>query len=84
MDTPQWRNVSTDEFECYELSVPRFQARGSILRPQGVQPQAGYLAFVSVQGHKRQANRLFPSLNEAQAWADHSMRVRIDVGRWPE
>lgn len=84
MDTPQWHNVSTDEFECYELSVPRFQARGIILRPQGVQPQAGYLAYASVQGHKHQANHLFPSLNEAQEWADHSMRVRIDLGRWPE
>ena len=84
MDTPQWHNVSTDEFERHELSVPQFQARGIILRPQGVQPQAGYLVYVSVQGHKRQANRLFSSLNEAQAWADHAMRMRIDLGHWHE
>jgi hypothetical protein len=84
MDTPQWHNVSTDEFERYELSVRRFHARGIILRPQGIQPQAGYLAYVSVQGHKRQANRFFSSLNEAQAWADQAMRMRIDLGHWYE
>jgi hypothetical protein len=84
MDPPQWHNVSTDEFERYELSVPHFQAHGIILRPQGVQPQAPYLAYVSVQGHKRQANRLFLSLNEAQEWADYTMRMRIDLGHWPE
>jgi hypothetical protein len=84
MDKPDWNDISSEEFERYELSVPRFQARGIILRPQGVQSQAGYLAYVSVQGHKRQANRLFGSLDEAQAWADHTMRMRVDVGLWPE
>ena len=84
MDTPQWDNASTDEFERYELNVPRFNARGIILRPQGVQPQAGFLAYVSVQGHKRQANRLFLTLGEAQEWADDTMRMRIDLGHWRE
>lgn len=80
----QWNNVSTDEFERYEFSVPQFQAHGTILRPQGVQADAGYLAFVSVKNHKRQAKHLFSSLNEAQKWADRMLRLRVDLGRWPE
>jgi hypothetical protein len=65
----QWRDISTDLTECYEIlhSV----ARGVVSRPRN--QVSDYSAYIEQGGRSRWARQRFGDMQGAKAWCEHAL-----------